>query len=101
MKAYIAGKINGNENYKVDFGDAVIDLEADGYAVMNPAVLNKGFEQMEYLHVCKAMIDVCDIVFFLPNWTTSCGSNFEMGYATGIKKDIRFIVYKYNCIKVK
>jgi len=92
MKAYIAGKISGNEDYKHEFQVAQTDLILDGYTVMNPAVLNKGFEQMEYLHVCKAMIDVCDIVFFLPNWTTSCGSNFEMGYATGIKKDIRFIV---------
>jgi len=92
MKAYIAGKITGNENYKVEFGNAVIDLEAEGYVVMSPAVLSKGFEQTEYLHVCKAMIDVCDIVFFLPTWVNSYGSNFEMGYATGIKKEIRFIV---------
>lgn len=49
-KAYIAGKISGNENYKLEFNTAQHDL-----------------------------------------WTTSCGSHFEMGYATGIKKEVRFI----------
>ncbi|WP_407310554.1 DUF4406 domain-containing protein [Desulfosporosinus sp. SB140] len=91
MKAYVAGKINGNEDFKSQFDAAQQELESQGYVVMNPSVLSKGFEQMEYLHVCKAMIDVCDVVFFLPNWKTSCGSNYELGYATGIKKEVRFL----------
>ena len=99
MKAYIAGKITGNENFQHEFEVAEANLMIEGYVVMNPAVLNKGFEQMEYLHVCKAMIDVCDVIFFLPTWTTSPGSNFEMGYATGINKEIRFIVQFRNTKK--
>lgn len=92
MKAYIAGKITGNENFKQEFADAEEMLIKQGYAVMNPSVLNKGFEQMEYLHVCMAMIDVCDIVFFLPSWTESKGANFEMGYCKGKNIETRFLV---------
>lgn len=90
MKAYIAGKITGNKEYKDQFDAAQKGLESEGFAVMNPAVMNVGFEQMEYMHICKAMIDVCEVVYFLPNWKTSCGANYEMGYAAGTKKEIRF-----------
>jgi nucleoside 2-deoxyribosyltransferase len=91
-KAYIAGKITGNPNYKQEFAEAETQLKAGGYVVMNPSFMQEGFEQMEYLHVCTAMIDVCDEVFFLPTWTDSKGSHYEYGYAVGIKKPVRFII---------
>lgn len=91
-KAYIAGKITGNKNFKEEFKKAEETVKAQGYAVMNPSVLNEGFEQSEYLHVCMAMIDVCDTVFFLPTWEDSKGSHFELGYSTGTKKFIQYLV---------
>lgn len=90
-KAYIAGKITGNGNFKEEFKKAEDKLIKLGYAVMNPSDLNEGFEQMEYLHVCSSMIDVCDTVFFLPTWVDSKGSHYEMGYARGLKKEIDYI----------
>jgi len=45
MKAYIAGKITNNDNYKHEFQVAQTDLILDGYTVMNPAVLNKGLNK--------------------------------------------------------
>jgi len=91
MKAYIAGKITGNPDYKDQFNAAQQKIESAGHIVMNPSLLPKGFEQEEYLHVCKAMIDVCRVVYFLPNWKTSYGANYEMGYAIGAGKTVRFL----------
>jgi nucleoside 2-deoxyribosyltransferase len=90
-KAYIAGKITGYENYKIEFKLAEIELEREGYADMNPSYMREGFEQTEYHHVCMAMIDVCEVVCFLPTWTDSKGSHLEMGYAKGKGKMIRFL----------
>lgn len=90
-KAYIAGKITGHVNYKQEFKEAEDKLKASGYAVMNPAYLQEGFEQLEYLHVCMAMIDVCDEVYFLPTWIESKGAHLEMGYAKGLKKEVNFL----------
>lgn len=90
-KIYIAGKITGNKNYKDEFIKAECFLERQGHEVMNPAYMGKGFLQAEYLHICKAMIDVCDIVCFLPNWEDSKGASYEMGYAEGLGKKIEYM----------
>jgi nucleoside 2-deoxyribosyltransferase len=90
-KAYIAGKITGNKNYKQEFNEGEAKLIKEGYMVMNPSHMQEGFEQEEYWHVCMAMIDVCEVVYFLPTWTDSKGSHLEMGYAKGTKKEIRFL----------
>jgi len=90
-KAYIAGKITGNDNFEVEFMNAQIELKSRGLAVLNPALMPKGFEQSEYLHVCTAMIDVCDAVYFLPSWIDSKGSHYEMGYAKGKGKVIEYL----------
>jgi len=90
-KAYIAGKITNNPNYKEQFQKAEKYLELQGYAVMNPAILNSGFEQKDYLHVCMAMIDTCEIVFFLPNWINSPGAKKEMKYSRWNNKEIQFL----------
>lgn len=90
-KVYVAGKISGNDNYKQEFSEAEGYLKNIGMTVLNPSIMPAGFEQMEYLHICSAMIDVCDAVYFLPTWTQSLGSNYEMGYAKGKGKEIRFL----------
>ena len=90
-KAYIAGKITGNPNYKQQFAEAEDKLRAEGYVIMNPSFMQEGFEQLEYLHVCMAMIDVCEAVYFLPTWVDSKGSHCEYGYAKGIGKMLMFL----------
>lgn len=89
--AYIAGKITCNKNYKEEFQKAEEYLKSQGYIVMNPAILNSGFEQKDYLHVCMAMIDTCEIVFFLPNWINSPGAKKEMKYSRWNNKEIQFL----------
>lgn len=88
QKIYLAGKITGDQNYKCKFGSAAGELRRLGYSVMNPAMLPDGFEYDEYMHVCKAMIEVCDTVVLLPDWTDSDGAKFEYGHASAIGKRI-------------
>ncbi len=90
-KACIAGKITCNKNYKEEFQKAEEYLKSQGYIVMNPAILNSGFEQKDYLHVCMAMIDICEVIFFLPNWINSVGAKKEMKYSRWNEKEIKFL----------
>lgn len=80
-KAYISGKITDCKEYKKIFKDAEIELKKLGYSVMNPAELPQGFEYEEYMHICYAMIDVCDIICMLPNSNESKGARLELEYA--------------------
>lgn len=81
MKVYIAGKITGLEDYKEYFDKKEKELIADGFKVINPAIMPGGFEQDEYMHICYAMIDVCNAVYFLSNWKDSKGAKLEQEYA--------------------
>lgn len=81
MKIYIAGKITGNPNYKRDFGNVEKMLKREGHTTINPSILPKGFEWSEYIHICKAMIDVCHAVYLLNSWKDSQGATVEKSYA--------------------
>jgi len=90
-KIYIAGKITGLPDYKEIFAAKEKELTEQGYTVMNPAVLPyPGFEHHEYMHVCKAMIDICDIVVMMDNWTESEGAKQELIYALRNNKTVQF-----------
>lgn len=89
MKIYIAGKITGEEStYKEKFNKKAEELTKQGFIVMNPSVLPIGFEHDEYLHINKAMIDVCDAVWFMPCWTDSKGAQIENDYALSKGKGV-------------
>ncbi|MCK9327805.1 MAG: DUF4406 domain-containing protein [Bacteroidales bacterium] len=90
MKVYIAGKITNNPGYKEQFALAEKALRAQGHLTMNPAVLPDGFEHREYMKICFNMIDVCEGVFFLNNWTDSLGAKMEHKYANEIGKVLMF-----------
>ena len=85
MKIYIAGKITGEPHFKNIFKCAELTLQRHDYTVMNPAELPEGFSQEDYMHICFAMIDVCDAVFLLSNWKDSKGANLEFEYAVNNK----------------
>ena len=90
MKIYIAGKITGLGNYQERFKEAEDYFINEGHSIMNPAVLKGDFEQHEFLHVCFAMIDVCDAVYFLDNWEDSPGAKKEHDYAVRKDKWIKY-----------
>lgn len=81
MKAYIAGPISGVPDYKARFFVVEQYLSAYGIIAVNPAVLPYGLTHEEYMRICKAMIDVCDMVVMLDGWTRSKGAREEYDYA--------------------
>jgi len=91
-KIYIAGKITGLPNYKKVFKKAETSLEGIGFVTMNPARLNIGFTQEEYLEICYKMIDACDMVYMLNNWKDSKGATIELDYALKNNKKIIYEV---------
>ena len=88
MKVYIAGKITGDPNYREKFQKVADELKDKGHAVMNPAVLPDGFEHEDYIKICMSMINACDAVYLLEDWTNSRGARFEHIYADMFGKKI-------------
>jgi hypothetical protein len=80
-KIYIAGKMTGLKNYKKVFDEAEVLLTGMGCTCMNPSVLKEGFHWKDYMHICFAMIDVCDTVYMLSNWKDSLGATLEHDHA--------------------
>ena len=87
-KIYIAGKINGLDNYRELFKEAEDNFIEDGYAVMNPAVLGEGFDYEVYLPICLLMLQACDTVYMLNNYEDSKGAKVELEYAKAQGKKI-------------
>jgi hypothetical protein len=85
-KAYIAGKITGDKDYRKKFEAAALFLKSSGYVVLNPAVLPEGMSRADYMRICIAMIDSADVVGFLPGWTDSDGARLEREYCSYTEK---------------
>ena len=92
MKVYIAGKVTGLEKTEIlsKFYESRKQLKEEGHTVMSPSVLalNEGFEHEDYMHICYAMIDVCDAVYMQKDWQNSEGARMELQYAKDWKKQI-------------
>lgn len=89
---YIAGKINGDPNYKEKFRKAEEHLEQMGFDVVNPAELPEGYEKCWYMPKCLQLMALCDRIYFLPDWEESEGAKIEMAYAKYIEKPVHIIV---------
>ena len=86
MKAYIAGKITGDENYRRKFQTAREKLEEHGFTVINPAELPEGMRPEDYMRICLAMMDSADIVAFLPDYDQSRGGSAGVGVVSVCKQ---------------
>ena len=91
MKAYIAGKITGDEHYQEKFAKAKQRLEAEGWTVISPAVLPEGMGPSDYMRICFAMMESADIIVFLPDWADSKGAQIEFTWAQYVSKQTYFL----------
>lgn len=77
---FLSGKITGDPSYRAKFNDAKRRLENKGHIVLNPAWMPAGLFNSDYMRICCAMIDVADVVVFLPDWEESPGARLERQY---------------------
>ena len=89
MKIYISGEITNDPNYKEKFAETEEYLKAKGYVIMNPAILPEGFDYEDYMTICFAMIDVCDLMFMIKGWEKSDGAKRESYYACAKNKSVQ------------
>lgn len=88
---YIAGAITNNPNYKENFDVAEQYLERQGYIILNPSKLPQGLKNEDYMRICFAMIDVADVVAFIPGWIKSHGASLEHNYCEYVGKEIMLL----------
>lgn len=86
---YISGPITGDKSYKEKFKAVEQQLTSRGYAVVNPAELNRVLpvQDMTWEQIMAVCIDIlarCDYLVQLPGWENSLGSQREYGYALGV-----------------
>ena len=91
MKVYIAGKISGDPNYHEKFKIGQQAIEDMGHTVLNPAELPEGMRPADYMRVCISMIDISDVVAFLPDWQDSRGACLEFDYCEYVGKQTIFL----------
>lgn len=96
QKAYIAGKITNDPQYREKFAKAVKYLTGIGYAVMSPATMEDGFDYEDYMHVCFAMMWVCraGTAFFLPDWESSPGAIREHENARKTGMEVEYLSWE-------
>ena len=94
MKIYIAGKITGlpRDEVEAKFDEVREKLVGEGHAVFVPTVLPEYDEvsHWDYMHICYAMIDVCDAVYMQKDWQQSKGARMELQYAADFRKEILY-----------
>lgn len=94
MKIYIAGKISGldRKEMQVKFATASVNLKRQKHETFVPCVLPDypDVPHEDYLHICYAMIDICEAVYMLSDWQQSIGARKELQYAADHQKEILY-----------
>lgn len=94
-KIYIAGPMTGLPDCnKPAFNAAAKVLSQCGEIVLNPAILPDGLKHHEYMTICLAMVEVCDMVMLLPGWEKSVGAQMEQKRARELGKEVIEIALK-------
>ena len=97
MRIYLSGPITGVPDARRNFARAERALRWEGLTdIVNPEDLLHGLQMTheEYLHICKALLEVSDVMILLPGWRESKGACFEVGIALANK--IRIIELRPN-----
>ena len=94
MKIYVAGKITGLSRREVEgkFLATAETLRKEEHDVFLPSVLPlyESVPHEDYMHICYAMIDICDAVYMLSDWQQSKGARMELQYAADWHKEILY-----------
>lgn len=88
MIVYIAGKINGDPNYREKFAKAESMWKRTGATVINPARLPDGLTGADYMRICSAMLEAADAIILLPDWKESGGARIEKSLAEYMGKAV-------------
>lgn len=86
QRIYISGSISQDPNYKEHFAQAQKQLQEQGFAVVNPASMDKVLIDAEYEEFMFAdlhLLVLCDAIYMLRGWEQSLGANREIGFALG------------------
>ncbi len=77
---YLAGPITGIKSYRDNFSAAREFIKSffDGISVVDPSFLPDGFKYEAYLRMTFPMIDECDSICLLDDWSKSKGTLFEL-----------------------
>ena len=96
MKIYISGLITGTDDFMERFSIAQKKLERDGHEVVNPALVNsnlpKSTTYSEYMDMSFCMLKMCDAIYLLDGWESSCGAKSERIFAMMNDKKILYEV---------
>ena len=98
---YISGAITNDPDYMKRFIKAETDIyfevakrNMDFTSVINPAKVNSNlpldFSHDDYMHVCFAMLDVCQAIYMLKGWEYSKGARMEHIYAKNLGLEIYY-----------
>ena len=91
MNIYISGPIEGVDNYSEKFERAKRIIEKGENKVINPAGLDLyGLTREQILNLDLVLLNLCDTIYMLKGWESSCGANREFGYALAKGMDIMF-----------
>ena len=82
MIVYITGPMTGYDDYnRKAFYDAEIELDREGFTVINPAKMPMTMDDKQYMPICIAMVEQADAVYALKGWQNSIGALTEITYA--------------------
>ena len=80
---YLSGPMTGRKDFnRPAFDRAAKKLREQGYAVINPAELPKGWTWRKYMARAKRDLAKADGIAFLPGYLDSRGAQLEARWAT-------------------
>lgn len=87
---YLSGPITGVPNYWEAFEKVEDQLTSLGWVVLSPAKNPQGLTLAQYMRIDFAMIDVADVVLFLPGSDESKGAVLEHHYCDYTGKPVAY-----------
>ena len=86
-RVYISGPISDRpkDEYMEHFKSVEKKLQKAGYWTFNPAEANKNmppwFKHDDFMEVCRAELQLCDMICMLDGWKKSLGAVEELNWA--------------------